>query len=82
MVDTTGIPLIRVRVKQYQSAPRSSQRYREAVSASQEEGEDNDAGEETPAQVRRKLEEEIKELTEKRENALEESGRLLELYLG
>ena len=41
----------------------ASQRYREAVSASQEEGEDNDAGEETPAQVRRKLEEEIKELT-------------------
>ena len=58
----------------------ASQRYREAVSASQEEVEDNNAGEETPAQVRRKLEEEIKELTEKRENALEESGRLLELY--
>ena len=30
--------------------------------------------------MRRKLEEEIKELTEKRENALEESGRLSELY--
>ena len=35
---------------------------------------------ETPAQTRRKLEEEIKELSEKRERALDESGKLLERY--
>ena len=33
-----------------------------------------------PAQTRRKLEEEIKELSEKRERALDESGKLLERY--